>query len=56
MIRNKKLKKQPSIKPYFIIDAEKLFKPNANSVQDVSKETEDLLNGNIYSNALKKSN
>lgn len=54
MIRNKKLKKQPSIKPYFIIDAEKLFKPNANSVQDVSKETEDLLNGNIYSNALKK--
>lgn len=54
MTRNKKLKNQISKKPYFIIDAEKLFKPDADSVQDVSKETEDLLNGNIYSNALKK--
>lgn len=40
-------------KPYFIIDNERLFRPNPGSIQDPSKETEDLLNASVYSNALK---
>ncbi|MBQ2844778.1 MAG: hypothetical protein IJE79_02055 [Alphaproteobacteria bacterium] len=41
-------------KPYFITDSEKSFKPNSRSIIDLNKETEDLLNASIYSNAIKK--
>jgi len=54
MPRKKKSKDITETKPYFIIDNEKLFKPDSDSIKDINNETEDLLNGSIYSNALKK--
>jgi len=54
MPRKKKSKNVTDTKPYFIIDNEKLFRPDSDSIKDINKETEDLLNGSIYSNTLKK--
>lgn len=36
------------------MDNEKLFRPSSAAIQDINKETEDLLNASIYSNAIKK--
>lgn len=50
----KKAKKTTIKKPYFIMDNEKSFRPSSAAIQDINKETEDLLNASIYSNAIKK--
>lgn len=54
MPRKGKSKNSAITRPYFIVDIDKLFKPNSESIQNPNKETEDLLNASIYSNALKK--
>lgn len=54
MARKKTSVSAVNTKSYFIIDNERLFKARTAGIQDVNKETEDLLNGTVYTNALKQ--